>query len=406
MPERLPRTEFIALMAMLFATIAFSIDFMLPALPEIAADLTPEAPNRAQLILTSFVLGMGVGTLFTGPLSDAFGRRPVIIGGALLYILASLVAWGSASLELMLAARVAQGLGAAGPRVVCLAIIRDLYEGRRMAQMMSFIMLIFALVPALAPAMGAGIIALFDWRMIFGAFVLFSTISTIWLALRQAETHPSERRRPFRITTLWSGVAEVTTNRQALTIIVILSLTFGMLFGVLSSIQPIFDQTFGRGAQFHLWFALIAVVAAMGNILNARIVMAMGMRRVALLTYMTQIGISGVFVLVTALGMPHDLFAFGLFVFWACGVFTMLGLTIGNLNALAMEPLGHIAGMAASIIGAISTVSALVIAIPVGLAFDGTPLPIALGVLACSILACLLTLSLGEGAPEPITKTT
>ncbi len=406
MPERLSRVEFIALMAMLFATIAFSIDAMLPALPEIADELTPDAPNRAQLILTSFVFGMGVGTLFTGPISDAFGRRPVILGGALVYIVASIVAWQAQTLELMLAARVVQGLGAAGPRVVSLAIIRDLYEGRRMAQMMSFIMLVFTLAPAVAPALGAGIIAFFDWRMIFGAFVLFSLTSAAWLALRQAETHPPERRRPFRAKTLWAGIVEVMSLRQVVVVILILSLTFGMLFGLLSSIQPIFDQTFGRGHSFHLWFALIAAIAAMGNVLNARIVMAMGMRRVASLAFVAQMALTGSFVIFASLSDWGSAAAFGIFVAWASGVFCMVGLTVGNLNALAMVPLGHIAGMAASVIGAFSTVAALVIAIPVGLAFDGTPLPVAAGVLACSILAWLLIRTLGDPSAEPLETTT
>ncbi|WP_372833859.1 MFS transporter, partial [Puniceibacterium confluentis] len=148
------RVEFIALIAMLFATIAFSIDSMLPALPEIGAALSPGNLNRVQLVITSFVLGMGIGTFFTGPLSDTFGRKPVVLCGAILYIVASLVAARAQSLEVLLAARVVQGLGAAGPRVVALAIIRDLYQGRGMARIMSFVMIVFTLVPAIAPSMG------------------------------------------------------------------------------------------------------------------------------------------------------------------------------------------------------------------------------------------------------------
>ena len=162
------RAEFIALIAMMFATIAFSTDAMLPALPQIAADLAPDTPERVPLILTSFILGLGLGTFVTGPLSDAFGRKNVVYGGAALYILGTLVAWASQSLEIMLAARVVQGLGAAGPRVVSLAIIRDLFAGRQMAKIMSFVMMIFVIVPALAPALGAVIIGFTDWRGIFG----------------------------------------------------------------------------------------------------------------------------------------------------------------------------------------------------------------------------------------------
>lgn len=160
--QRLGQTEFVALVAMLAATVAFSIDAMLPALPDIAAELTPDAPNAAQLIITSFVLGMGLGTFFTGPLSDRFGRKPVIVWGAVTYCAASAAAYLAPSLETMLAARVCMGLGAAAARVVALALVRDLYAGRDMARIMSFVMIVFALVPALAPSMGAAIIAVSD----------------------------------------------------------------------------------------------------------------------------------------------------------------------------------------------------------------------------------------------------
>lgn len=399
MPDRLGRTEFVALVAMLFATIAFSIDAMLPALPEIATELSPDAPNRAQLILTSFVLGLGLGTLVTGPLSDAFGRKPVIVAGALLYCAAAALAWWEDTLELVLAARVLQGLGAAGPRVVALAIIRDLYEGRRMAQIMSFVMLVFTLFPAVAPLIGAGIIALAGWRGIFAAFVLFSVISVVWLMVRQPETLAPAKRRPFRLPVLWAGAVEVLTDRHVALTIAALSLIFGMLFTVLSTTQPVFDETFGRAVEFPYWFALIALVAATGNVLNARIVMVLGMRRVAATALLGQAALSAAMV---AYGMTDPwatATAFPVFVGWTASVFFIVGLTIGNLNALAMVPMGHIAGMAASVIGSIATVAAVMIAAPVGLAFDGTPLPAATGVLVCATLAFLFVRALGDPAP-------
>ena len=196
--SHMSKAEFIALIAMMFATIAFSIDAMLPALPNIGAELSPEDVNRAQLILTSFVFGMGLGTFVTGPLSDAFGRKPVIVAGAALYILSAGVAWVSNSLELLLISRVTMGLGAAGPRVVALAIVRDLYSGREMARLMSIAMMIFTLVPAFAPMLGAGIIHFAGWRGIFAAFVIFAMIVVLWMSLRLPERPVIGRSFPAR----------------------------------------------------------------------------------------------------------------------------------------------------------------------------------------------------------------
>ncbi|MEM9473942.1 MAG: MFS transporter [Pseudomonadota bacterium] len=405
MPDRLSRPEFVALMAMLFATVAFAIDAMLPAMPEIAAEVSPEAPNRAQLIITSFVLGMGVGTMFTGPLSDAFGRRPVILAGAALYIAGSAMAWVAQSLELLLAARVLQGLGAAGPRVVALAIIRDLYEGRTMAQLISFVMLVFTLIPAVAPAMSAGIIAVAGWRAIFLAFILFSVISVLWLVLRQRETLEVADRRPFRLAVLADGISQVCANRQVALTMAVLSLTFGMLFTVLASTQPVFDITFGRAATFHWWFALIAVLSASGSILNAAIVVRLGMRRVVKISLLSQILFSAAMAgLIFSDHITGDA-QFYVYVVWTTGVFLMAGLTIGNLNALAMAPMGHLAGMTASIVGSVATVCAVIIAVPIGLAFDGTPRALVLGVLICALVGFLITRLLDDVTPDAIEET-
>ncbi len=389
-PRPLGQTEFIALTAMLFATIAFSIDAMLPALPQIASELTPADPNRAQLILTSFVLGMGIGTFLAGPISDALGRKRVILGGAVLYIAGAALAAVAQSLELVLAARVLQGLGAAAPRVVSLAMVRDLYSGRQMARIVSFAMMIFTLVPAVAPLIGSFIIAGFGWRSIFGAFILFSLISAGWLWLRQPETLPPEARRPLRPEPLRAAVAEVLTNRVILRAIAVLTLGFGALFGTLSSTQQIFDQTFGRADSFPWWFAVIAVLSGTGSFLNSQIVVRLGMRPVIFATLVVQTALALAFALATVAGLWPDWLAFPVYIAWTVSVFFMAGLTFGNLNALALEPVGHIAGMAASIVGAISTVAAVFVAAPIGLAFDGTPAPLAFGVFACCGLGALL----------------
>ena len=392
--RRLSMPEFIALIAMLFATIAFSIDAMLPALPEIAATLTPLDPNKAQLIVTSFVLGMGIGTLFAGPLSDSFGRRNVIVGGAVLYCAAAAMAMVAPSLETVLAARVLQGLGAAGPRVVSLALVRDLYKGREMARVVSFAMMIFTLVPAVAPLAASGIIAAWGWRAIFAAFILFAILAVVWMMLRQPETLPRAARRPLAVAPLLGALREVMTNRTVVMAIAVQTLCFGCLFGTLSSTQQIFDQTFGRADSFPIWFAVIALLSSSASMINAALVVRLGMRAMIATTLRCQVGLSALFATLWVTGALPEAVMFPAYILWTTSVFMMAGLVLGNLNAIALEPLGHIAGMAASVSGALATVLAVLIAAPLGLAFDGTPLPLALGVCLLSAAGAALMLAL------------
>lgn len=386
----LSQTEFVALIAMLTATTAFSIDAMLPALPEIGAELSPDNLNRAQLIITSFVLGMGLGTFVTGPLADRFGRKSVILWGAFLYIGATIAAFFAQSLEAMLAARIVMGLGASAPRVASMALIRDLYSGRAMARIMSFVMLVFSLIPALAPTLGAGIIALSDWRGIFVAFAVFSFLATLWLMVRQPETLARENRRPLSFANLWSAAREVFAHPTVRLSTFVQTLSYAMLFSFLSSTQQVFDQTYGQGDTFHFWFGGIAVLAASASIINARLVGRLGMRPIIKAMLIAQMLISIGMVGVVLIGLPNQIELL-FYAFWAVSVFFQAGLTLGNLNALAMEPMGHIAGSAASIVTATATIGAVVIAIPIGLSFNGTPLPMAIGIFLCASLALWLT---------------
>lgn len=386
----LGQTEFVALIAMLMATIAFSIDAMLPALPEIAQELSPGNVNRAQLIITSFVLGMGLGTFVTGPLADRFGRKAVIVCGAFLYVCATIAAYFATSLEAMLAVRVFMGLAAAAPRVAAVALVRDLYSGREMARIMSFVMLIFSLVPALAPSLGAAIIALSDWRGIFLAFAVFSSITTVWLMIRQPETLLPENRRPLNFTSLWAAASEVARHPTVRLATLVQTLSLGMLFSVLSSTQQVFDVTYGQGHTFHFWFGGIAVVAASASIVNARLVRRLGMRPIIKAMFLAQIALSLGMVAVVFLHLPNQI-ELGFYAFWTMSVFFQAGLTLGNLNAIALEPMGHIAGMAASLVTALATVGAVFIAAPIGLAFNGTPLPLAIGTAICAAAAFWLT---------------
>ena len=399
-PDRLGQTEFVALMAVMFATIAFSIDSMLPALPGIAAELSPDTPNRAQLIISAFVAGIGVGIFFAGPISDAVGRKPTVLGGLVLYIAGAVLATQAPTLETLLAARFLQGLGAAAPRVVTIALVRDLYEGRAMARIMSFVMMVFVMIPSVAPAIGTVIIAGFGWRGIFWAFVAFGLVGGLWLHLRQAETLPPARRRPLRWGPIRAAVAEVAGHRMVRLYIAAMTLGYAQLFALLVSIQPVMTQVFGLSdAAFPLWFMAIGVVSAGGTVVNATLVMRLGMRRLAMAAF------GGMVVVALATGVPvlanwaQGGVALALFLVFATAVFFIAGLTFGNLNALALQPMGHIAGLASSVTGAASTLLSVVIAAPVGLAYDGTIGPLLLCTVVCSTLCWALLRASREAAP-------
>jgi DHA1 family bicyclomycin/chloramphenicol resistance-like MFS transporter len=387
----LSRGEFIALIAMLFATIAISIDAMLPALPQIEATMTPDAPNRAQLIIATFILGMGIGTFVTGPLSDAFGRKPVIMAGAAIYCVAAVACYFANTLDLLLLARFFQGIGAAAPRTVSLAMVRDLYSGRQMASIMSYAMMVFMLVPALAPMLGQAVIWVASWHDIFLIYVIFSLVTILWLGLRQPETIHPEDRKPLSFAGLVAAGKIMLHQPIAQIAILIQALLTGVIFATISSIQGIFEKFFDQGAAFPYWFGGIALLSGFASLLNAKLVIKVGMLRMIQSALVVELVLTLAFLAVLLVTPESWTITFTCYLIWQVSVFAMIGLTMGNLNAIAMEPLGHIAGFASSIIASVATVLSIVIAVPVGQAFDGTPLPLVLGISVFVALALILT---------------
>lgn len=389
---------FVTLMAFLFAVVAFSIDSMLPALGIIAAELVPQDVNRAQLVLTLFMVGMGVGTLFTGPISDAVGRKATIIGGLGIYAVGSLMAVWAQTIEMLLLARLVQGLGAAAPRIAVMAMIRDLYQGREMARIMSFVSMLFMIVPALAPSIGAVIINAISWRGIFGALVVVAAVAALWLGLGQRETLPVERRRPLQAETLMQAIREATASRDVRLCTLTVALGFAQMFALLSSAPQIFADSYQQD-HFPLWFAGLAGIAACGSIINSRLVMRVGMWRMAATAYTIQIVASLVMLTLLLTGILPRGWEFAVFYLWAGGIFTMAGVTFGNLNSMALNGLGHIAGMTASLVSAVSTVLAMAIAAPVGQMFNGTAVPVVTAAAICSALARLLMRGISRAGP-------
>ncbi len=389
-PRRLSRPEFVAMMAAAFALVAFSTDAMLPAFPAMSAELTPDAPNRVGLVVAAFIAALGLGTFIAGPLADAYGRKPVVIGGVAIFVVGSLIAFVANSLEMLLVGRFLQGLGASGPRIAPLAMVRDLYKGRAMAQITSFIMTVFMLVPAAAPYVGAMITDHFGWRAIFIGFILFSVLGMSWITIRQPETLPPDRRNPLRVPALMRAAREVFGDRDVMLYLVILSLVFGELLAVVSSVQPVYDSFFDKADSFPMWFALGALIATTGTITNATLVTRLGMRRLALAAITAKMAYSVLTLGLILSGAVHGALLFAIWFIWSSSNFFAIGLIAGNLNALALRPLGHIAGTASSILTGVSTVGAALLAVPIALAFNGTPIPLIVGNLCLSFLAFLL----------------
>ncbi len=388
---RLGQAEFIALIAMLFSTIALSIDAMLPALTQMGAELSPLEPENATLVVGIFVLGMGVGTFFAGPLSDAYGRKIIILLGFAFYTLGALWAGLATDLEGVLAGRFLQGLAVAGPRIASLAMVRDLYSGEKMASIMSFAMTVFALVPAIAPSMGQAVMNLFGWRAIFFSFAIFALVGSLWLGLRQPETHPREKRKPLSARTIWSALKECFANRVFRFSVATQMMVYSALFSIVSMVQPVYAQTFDMEARFPLFFAASALLSMPASVINGKLVLKFGMR---ILIKSALIGIAATSTIALALWLSGAMNVWVFFA-WTTTLFLSIGFVFGNLNALAMEPLGHIAGMAASISSAVATVGAAAFAMPISLSFDGTPLSLLIGVLVFQMIALMLMLRLG-----------
>ena len=395
--ERMSVAEFASLVALLTSLIALSIDAMLPALPQIAADLAGGNPNDAQLVIGLFLLGNAFGQLFFGPLSDTFGRKPVIVAGLSLFLIGCAVSVFAESFSMLLLGRVLQGVGASGPRTVTMSMVRDLYSGRSMAQIMSISMSIFILVPMLAPALGQAIMLLMGWRYIFGSFILFGVLGLLWLLLRQPETLADSNRRPLRPAAIANGFVIVCRSRAALGYSLAIGTMFGAFIGFLSSIQQIFHDVFGVGKWFPYLFGLLAVFLGVASFLNSRIVMRFGMQKIVRLAMACSPVVSLMYLLICLLVNDPGLIAF---MVWGALCFFGVGLCVGNINALAMEPLGEIAGLGAAVVGFFTSSVAVLVGIPLGRAYDGTQIPLISGFIVLGLLGLILVHWAGHEKPS------
>jgi DHA1 family bicyclomycin/chloramphenicol resistance-like MFS transporter len=385
--------EFVIIISLMMSVTALSTDAMLPALPQIASDLGVENANERQLVVSVLFLGLAFGQLFFGPLSDSVGRKPAVYGGYALYVAGALLSVLAVSFPMMLGGRLLQGLGISAPRAITLALVRDRYKGRAMARVMSFVTTVFILVPMLAPTLGQAILLFSGWRGIFGSFVLMALITLSWFALRMPETLAPEHRAPFSLRRITDATLEIVRNRIALGYTVSAGLVSGAFLGYLNSAQQIYQEQYALGKLFPLAFGVVSLSIGLASLLNTRLVMRFGMRFLVRRSLFVIVGLSILALGITLLlggNVPLWLFMAYLMVTFLC-----VGILFGNQNALAMEPLGHLAGMGAAVVGSLSRLISMPLGTIIGQSYNGTVLPLVAGITLLSGL-CILAVRWAE----------
>jgi DHA1 family bicyclomycin/chloramphenicol resistance-like MFS transporter len=374
--------EFVVLAAATMSTQAIAIDAMLPAFPTIVSVLNVGDPNHGQWIVTAYMTGMGLGQLFWGMLSDRFGRRPILIGGLTLYVIAALLCSLSGSFEALLAWRFVHGLAAACVTVTR-SVVRDLYSGRQMARVMSLTFVVFLTVPILAPSLGQLILFIAPWRYIFVVFAVFAAMVAVWGFLRLPETLHPEYRMTLTRKHVLNAAKLVLGTRASIFYTLAMMVMFGTIMAYVGMVAQIFSEVFHRPKLMPSMFALCAIFMGMAAYLNSRIVERLGMRLISHTALLLFIAVTGFHVLIAALGL-EQIWTFVLLQSLTMATFS---LSVSNFGAMAMEPMGEIAGIAASLQGFISTFSGALVGILIGEQFNGSTVPLAAGSLCCGFVS-------------------
>lgn len=377
----------IPLLALMMSFVAFSIDAILPALGLIGQDLNILNPNDNQQIITSIFLGLAIGQLLYGPLSDSIGRKKTIFIGFAFFFVGSALCLMAKDMTLMYSGRVLQGFGLSANRIVCIALIRDVYKSDEMAKVMSFIMTIFIIVPTLAPSLGQAILYFSTWKMIFISLLVFTTIVTVWFALKQEETLTIEKRQKFSFKRTSKAVVEIFSNKQSFNYTIISGLIFAAFMTYLNMSQQIFQDLYGKTETFPYYFALIALSIGLASFLNGRMVEKYGMVKIVKTSLYAVITLSGLFLFyIESYGNPP----FVIFMICLIPIMFSVGFLFGNLNSIAMEPLGHIAGTGASVIGSVSTFISVPISAYVGSLYQDSIQPLIASFLILGIFSIFI----------------
>ena len=371
------------MIALMMALNALAIDSMLPALPDIGDALGVASDNSRQWVITAYLLGFGGMQIVYGPLADRFGRKPILMIGVGIYVVFSLVAMLAPTFETLILARVGQGLGSAATRVLAVSIVRDRFSGRTMARVMSLSFLVFLGVPVIAPSLGQAILLVAPWEAIFGVLAFAGVALMIWAGLRLPETLHPQDRLPIEAKRIALAFREAVTNRVSIGYTLAMTAITGALFAFINSSQQIFFDVFEAPALFTTVFALIAGGIAIASVVNAKLVEKLGSRMIGHTALLGFITFGAIHLLVTLSG-HETIWTFGIL---QAGTMFCFGLLAGNFGAMAMEPMGHIAGTASSAQGFISTIIGSLIGFAIGQSFNGTVVPMTLGITSCGIVA-------------------
>jgi DHA1 family bicyclomycin/chloramphenicol resistance-like MFS transporter len=384
---------FVALIASLMAVTPLGIDAMLPALPEIGRALNVDTENHQQWIIAIYVFGFGAAQLVYGPLSDSYGRKPLLVISLVLFAILSIIAGLSTSFEALLAARLFQGISGAAGRVLVVSVVRDCFAGRQMARVMSISFMIFLAVPVLAPSIGQLILLFGNWRLIFFVLAGFAALIGLVTLFQLRETLHPEYRRPVAVKPIAQAVRRTLTNRSALGYTLALTCVFGALMGFINSIQQIFADIFHAPQRFPLVFACIGLSMAAAAFTNARIVERLGTRRVSHTALIGMILLGGLHSIVALAGLETMLS----FTILQSATMFCFGLLGSNFGSMAMEDVGEIAGTASSVQGFVSTCGGALLGLFVGQSFNGTTVPLSLGFFLLGLVALLIVLVTERG---------
>jgi DHA1 family bicyclomycin/chloramphenicol resistance-like MFS transporter len=391
---------FVARISLLTSIAALSIDTMLPALPAIGESLQVDNSNDLQLVITLFVFGMFLGELIFGPLSDSLGRKKALAIGLVIYCAGTAIALGSTTLHQLLLGRIIQGIGVSGPKIISRAMIRDQFEGNRMARIFSFVMTVFIFAPMIAPALGQGIVLLAGWRAIFFFFLILAVFTAALIMIQQPETLAPERRRPINLRNLLSKAGLILRTPRVTCYAVTAGLVFGILLLFLSTSQAMFHYMYDREESFPLYYAILSSGFGVAALLNARLVMKHGMYRLCLGGLIGLIGLGIFFLFAGEGGVP----SFGAFMAGCYVLMLCAGILFSNLSALAMQPLGKMAGLGASLVSAISSIIAVTVSLFAGRFYDNTLYPFALVIIICGIISLWLFFIVPRTPSDTITQ--